>query len=79
MLASSSYSRPHVSAALSLPLDRGATLELGHYVADGLKLFGRLIGSCKGAPTIYSFTMFEGGGVWNTLKKDDVIYKQHVS
>ena len=29
--------------------------------ADGLKLFGMLIGSCKGAATIYLFTMFEGG------------------
>ena len=38
-----------------------AMLELGHYVADGLKLFGRSIESCKGALTIYSFAIFEGG------------------
>ena len=28
---------------------------------DGFKLFVRSIGSFKRAPTIYSFTMFEGG------------------
>ena len=33
----------------------------GEGEADGLKLFGMSIGSCKGAPTIYLFTMFEGG------------------
>ena len=39
-------------------VERGAG---GEGEADGLKLFGMSIGSCKGAPTIYLFTMFEGG------------------
>ena len=42
-------------------------------MADGLKLFGRLIGSCKGAPMIYLFKIFEG---WGSLLTGDLVKKK---